>query len=268
MTDLFQTLEVTAARGAEGLTREARESVAAALQSLQRPDGGFAGLDGQSDPYFSLFAWLSLRALGATYDRDRLCAYLTAHRQSARRIDAQCADLVLACEGRASRFSRLLRAAALWRGGTSEVYDAFLLALATGPVPRWLARLAWRRQRHLSKAGVAERLPTPRLAADLILATLAGKSDAGLQSALASRQCANGGFATAAGAPADLLATAVARFSLGMRPSPPGSERSHDLAFIEACWLEDGLFGPVPGATQGDAEHTFYGLLALGTCRP
>jgi len=266
MMHLLQTVEDTAARGAEGLTAAARQSVAAALHALQRPDGGFAGLDGQSDPYFSLFAWLGLRALGATYDRDRLCAYLTAHRQSARRIDAQCADLVLACEGRDSRFSRLKCAAALWRGGTHEAYGAFLLALATGSAPRWLARLAWRR---LSPAaGAAERLPTPRLAAGVLLAALAGEDAADLHSALASRRRAGGGFASAAGAPADLLATAAARFSLGMRHAAPGETREADLAFIEACWQEDGLFGPSPSATRGDAEHTFYGLLALGTCRP
>jgi len=265
---LLQTVEDTAARGAEGLTDAARQSVAAALHALQRPDGGFAGLDGQSDPYFSLFAWLGLRALGATYDRDRLCAYLTTHRQSARRIDAQCADLVLACEGRASRFSRLKWAAALWRGGTREAYGAFLLALATGSAPRWLARLAWRRQRRLSAAGAAGRLPTPRLAAGVLLAALAGESAADLHSALASRRCAGGGFASAAGAPADLLATAAARFSLSMRHAALGEARELDLAFIEACWQEDDLFGPSPSAKQGDAEHTFYGLLALGTCRP
>jgi len=54
-----------------------------------------------------------------------------------------------------------------------------------------------------------------------------------------------------------------------------GLERSHDTAetrredldFVEACWLGDGLFGASPVAAHGDAEHTFYGLLALGTCR-
>ena len=46
-----------------------------------------------------------------------------------------------------------------------------------------------------------------------------------------------------------------------------GKGSAADLAFIESCWLEDGLFGPSPLAERGDAEHTFYGLLALGTCR-
>ena len=267
MMHLLQTIEKTAARGAEGLTHEAGQNMAAALQALQCPDGGFAGLDGRSDPYFSLFAWLSLRALGATYDRDQLCAYLTAHRPSAKRIDAQCANLVLAGEGCGVRFSRMKLVGALWRGDTREMYSAFMLVLATRSVPRWLAQIAWQRQRRLFASGAAERLPTPRLAAGVVLATLAGRSYANLNSALVSRQRADGGFASAAGAPADLLATAVARFALGMRHAAHGKECAKDLAFIEACWQDSSLFGPSPRTDKGDAEHTFYGLLALGTCR-
>jgi hypothetical protein len=269
MANLFQTLEAAAARGAEGLTSDARGSVAAALRALQQADGGFAGLDGRSDAYYSFFAWLSLRALGARFERERLCAFLTAQRPAAKRIDAQCAELVLAVEGRGMRASWLSRAAAVLRRDTREVYAAFLLLLATGDVPRWVARLAWRRQRF--GAGAARRLPTPRLAAGLMLATLAGEeSDTGLLAALLERRSASGGFASAAGAEPDLLATAVARFAIGVGRSwklETGNSVRPDLAFIEACWLDDGLFGASPNALRGDAEHTFYGLLALGTCR-
>ena len=61
MINVFQRLETTAGRGADGLSAEARVAVAEALLGLQAPDGGFAGLDGRSDPYYSLFAWLSLK---------------------------------------------------------------------------------------------------------------------------------------------------------------------------------------------------------------
>jgi len=277
MANLLQTIEDTAARGAGGLTPEARESVAGALQALQCPGGGFAGLDGRADPYYSFFAWLSLRALGAAYDRGRLCVYMDANRRHANRINAYCAELVLAVEGRTAQRSWLRFAAAIVRGDTRGVYAAFLLMLTARHVPRWVARLAWRGQKRRLARAVVERLPTPRLAAGCVLATLAETDAAGILSVLHARRCASGGFASVANAAPDLLATAIARFACSFGPAMPcprlGNERgpeSHtreDLTFIEACWREDGLFGASPSALHGDGEHTFYGLLALGTCR-
>ena len=274
MDNLFQTLEDVAARGAAGLASEARQSVAAALCALRCPEGGFAGLDGRADPYFTLFAWLSLRALGAAYDRDRLCAYMAAQRHDKSRTDAQCAALVLACEGQRRCGSWLKGLGTLLRGDAYAVYGLFLLALTAGDVPRWIARLAWRRQRkRFEHGGAAERLPTPRLAAGVALASLAGERGVDLVPVLESRRGAGGGFASAAGAEADLLATAVARFALwhGRLARDEQGRDVHatqrDLVFIEACWHEDGLFGASPRAARGDAEHTFYALLALGTCR-
>ncbi len=281
MTNLVQSVEATARRGAEGLAPEARGELVSALLALQRQDGGFAGLDGRSDPYYSFFAWLGLRALGKECDRDRLCAYMKAHRRSAKRIDARCAEVVLLREGRRSQAAGWLTVAdSLLLGEARDTYGAFMLGLladtlfASG-LPRWAARSAWG---HLA-AREWERLPTPQLAAARVIAGIAREESSGLLSALKGRRCASGGFSAAAGAPPDLLATAVARFALGSGPSAADTrdaaakvqmrngELDKDLAFVEACWLEDGLFGPSPAALHGDAEHTFYGLLALGTCR-
>ncbi len=273
MANLFQMIENTAARGAAGLLPEARESVVSALRTLQGPDGGFAGLDGRSDPYFSFYAWLSLRALGATCDSDRLCAYMAAHRRDANKVDARCAQLLLAVEGRDAHVSWLALAVALLRGDSREVYGAFLLLLVSAHVPSWLARLAWRRQHRFFSADAAARLPTPRLAAGLLLASLAGQSGACIRAALEARRYVAGGFVSVPGASPDLLATAVARFALwhgGLFHEYQGREvqaNKEDLMFIEASWLEDGLFGMSPAAGRGDAEHTFYALLSLGTCR-
>lgn len=281
MTNLIQSIEVTAKRGAEGLSPDAREMLAQALRDLQRTDGGFAGLDGRSDPYYSFFAWLGLRTLGAEYDRDRLCAYMTEHRRSARRIEARCAEVVLLREGRRSRAAGWCAVVgSLLRGEARDAYGAFMLGLladtllASG-MPRWAVRAAW------STLAAREwgRLPTPQLAAAWVIAGSAREEASSLLAALERRRYACGGFAAAAGAPPDLLATAVARFALGSRQSATDTrdavakvqvrkgELDMDLAFVEACWLEDGLFGPSPSAVHGDAEHTFYGLLALGTCR-
>ena len=260
MPDLFHSLEAAAARGAAGLDTGARETVCAALRALQGADGGFAGLDGRSDPYYTLFAWLGLRALGAPCDRGRLCAYMAAWRGGSA-LDARCARFVLAAEGARRRRPYLRMAAECLRG---DAYGAFLSALTAGTPPRWLTRLGLRRM--AGGAGWARRLaalPTPRLAAGLVLATLAGTDDAAWRRALETRRCPGGGYAAAPGAGADLLATAVARFAL----SPEGGTEARDLAFVEACWMADGLFGASPTAARGDAEHTFYALLALGGAR-
>jgi hypothetical protein len=291
MPTLFQSLETTAARGAAGLAAGARQNIAEALRALQTADGGSAGLDGRSDPYYTFFAWLGLRALGAPLPRDPLCAYMAAHRHDENPADARCAQFLLAVERRKTRPQFFRLAAAALRG---DAYGAFLSALTVGAQPphgsphgpphepphgltRGLTRLVWRCLRRALPTSAAERLPTPRLAAGLLLAVLAGDPAPPLRRALEARRCPGGGTASAPGAPPDLLATAVARFALA-QGSVPAAPLEHaeetardlafrDLAFIEACWLEDGLFGASPAAARGDAEHTFYALLALGTCR-
>jgi len=273
MTHPLQAIEATAARGADGLVGAAREELGRALYALRRDDGGFAGLDGRSDPYYTLFAWLGLRTLGASYECHSLCAYMATHRRAASAVDAQCAALLLACEGRsphATQWSLLIPS--LLRGDThGGAYALFLRCLAMRRIPRWAARAAWWHQRRLFQADRASRLPTPQLAAGLVLAALAGAEALDLVSTLEGRHRANGGFASAPNAPADLLATAVARFALGFSADADEmsclrTTQAQDLAFIEACWQDDGLFGASPAATHGDAEHAFYGLLALGTC--
>lgn len=269
MVGMLQRLEQCAARGAEGLSPEGRKALAAGLSALGREEGGFAGLDGRSDPYYTFFAWLCLRALGAAYDGRRLCAYLAAQRPGAPLVDSCCAELVLLGEGRSSRARSCLRFAQAWRRSTKGGYALFLLGLwleALGPfaLPRPLARLAVRRFARRESPHV----PTPTLAAWVALAASTGVANEALARALASRRCAKGGFASAAGVRPDLLATAVARFACALTPGfEPAQPNAGDLAFVEACWCEDGLFGATPAAACGDAEHTFYGLLALGTCR-
>lgn len=261
MSTVFQLLETTAARGAEGLAPEAREEVVTALRAQQAEDGGFAGLDGRSDPYYSLFAWLGLRALTADYDCERLCAYMAASLRCTNPIDARCARFLLAVEGRHSpRFPALRWMREILCG---DAYGAFLSTLALSAVPSFMMRLAWRRLRASYAPSRVERLPTPRLAAGLLLSVMAGEPAPSLRLLLESRRCRDGGYASAPGAAPDLLATAVACFALRQQGAPICEE----VRFIEHCWQDDDLFGPSPLAEHGDAEHTFYALLALGTCR-
>jgi len=265
MSPVFQTLETTLARGADGLTAEARAKLVVALLGLRGSDGGFAGLDRRSDPYYTLFAWLCLRGLDAVYDRSALCAYLSACPRHAGTVDASCADFVLSVESGVRMRCLPHVLSAMHRG---DAYAFFLASLITGKLPSWLVRTA---MRWMFRSGVGSdlsRLPTPRLAAGAVLASLAGTDTSAFVSELRNRRLSSGGYASAAGTAPDLLATAAARFACDWASAAlPAHECSGDLAFVESCWMEDGLFGPSPSAACGDAEHTFYGLLALGTCR-
>ena len=148
-----------------------------ALQALQQADGGFAGLAGHSDPYYTAFAWLSLRALRAPCDRARVCSFMKGCRPKGE-MDRWCVRLLLAVES--GRGSLRLWLPALLRG---DAYGAFLGLLAAGRGPRWLCRLAWARLAPGFSDAACARLPTPRLAAGLLLAAAAGSMAPGLRQA-------------------------------------------------------------------------------------
>lgn len=64
-------------RGAQQLTNKAQNTLACFLQSLYRPDGGFAGRDRQkSDGYYTYFAIATLASLQCNYDAQRVAQFL------------------------------------------------------------------------------------------------------------------------------------------------------------------------------------------------
>jgi len=268
MPGLFRSLEMMAARGAEGLAPEPRKSLCHALTGLRHPGGGCAAPSGEPDPYYTFFAWLCLRALCVPpAETQPLERYLLACAHASP-IDAACSRLVrLSLAPRKPTFGTWL---ALLLNPPRDTYTAFLSMLAldascVSGVPPALQRFIRKRIR-LTGGGAT----TPRLAARLAL-TPHGHAEAGtLGTRLRERRCPTGGFRASANVPApDLLATAVARFALAAQ-RPPGftaEETAADLAFTEACWTEDGLFAPTPCPARGDTEYAFYALLSLGTCR-
>ena len=64
MTSYLQELTLRLAVGASTLDRAIRDQHARWLRAQQRPDGGFAGREGESDPYYTAFALRSLWILG------------------------------------------------------------------------------------------------------------------------------------------------------------------------------------------------------------
>ena len=252
----FHTLESTAKRGVAGLDPEARNSLVEAIRCHCGPDGGHTDLSGNhSDPYYSFFAWLCLRALTGT-SPVALEQYFTACRVESP-IDHFCKAFVSIY-----RMSVFKRKFASWcfllRHPARDPYTLFLSGLMLGiSFPR-LAPVLLR----LARTNDILALSTSRLAAYLLTHPHASSAPL-LRENLRRRHSATGGFASADNASPDLLATAVARMALSGEPL----DNAHDLLFTEACWCPDDLFVSTPGLPRGDVEHTYYALLVLGTCR-
>ena len=272
MASLFRNLEAMASNGAGGLTPDAHTAIVDALARLQRPDGGCAAPSGTPDAYYSCFAWLCLRALDpAAPAIPPLERYLLTC-PAASPVDKSCARLVqLNAASRTSPLARLRPLLALLLSPPRDLYASFLYALAldaafASGLPAFLKR---RIAKKISGARDGPQTATPRLAAKLTLTQPGTPAAAALASLLLQRRRPTGGFASSAAAPApDLLATAVARFALAScAPAAlTPADTAADLAFTETCWTDDALFAPAPYSTHGDSEHTFYALLALGSC--
>ena len=254
--NLFQTLESTAQRGVAGLDPKARNSLVEVIRQHCGPDGGHTDLSGKhSDPYYSFFAWLCLRALTGTSLAALEQYFATCFVQSP--IDHFCKAFVSI-----HRMSALKRKFASFsfflRHTPRDPYTLFLAGLMLGiSFPR-LAPVLLR----LARTNTPSVLSTSRLAAQLLANPRASEAPL-LREKLLQRHSGTGGFASADHASPDLLATAVARMALSGQPL----DNTHDLLFTEACWCPDGLFSATPGLPRGDVEHTYYALLVLGTCR-
>ena len=271
---LLKEMEALAARGVAGLNSEAAGELISAILRCQHRDGGFCGLDGEPDIYYSLFARLSLNVLGAEYDRQGLIRWLKAARKTAPGVDRVCAELILLQEGERSKvaaFMFLFRS--LFRVGAVDSYKLFLTAfLMEQLLPIKLSATLIKRA---AVATLKQRahtdfnsLGTPRAAVCALLAHRIGdqKMQQRMAELLRQRHLSSGGYGSAAGARADLLSTAVVLFAT--RFSGQSVDVSaNDRAFIELCWQDDALFSAAPDQASGDLEHTFYALLALGCTR-
>jgi prenyltransferase beta subunit len=254
--NLFQSIEETAKKGSAGLTPEARNSLVIAIQRHCGTDGGHTDLSRKhSDPYYSFFAWLSLRALSNTPPVSLEQYFATCRAQGP--IDHFCKAFVqIHCMPTFKR--KLASLCLLIRHPPHNPYALFLSGLLLNMSFPRLAPLLLR----LTRTHNSHALSTSRLAAQLLANPRA--SDAPLlREKLISRHSNTGGFSSADNASPDLLATAVARIAL----SSESPDTSLDLLFTEACWCPDGLFSAMPGLSCGDVEHTYYALLVLGTCR-
>lgn len=282
---LLDHMQNVASKGASGLLPDAVGALTAAILRSQQSNGGFGGLDGKPDLYYTFFARLSLIALGVDYDHAGLTGWTRGLLKTSRSVDRVCAELILLQEGARSRVAAtLFLLGSLVQLGVVDSYKLFLTAfLMEELLPQWLSRALLNRA---AAATLKQRartdfnsLSTPRAAVCALLAYRVGDED--MQQRMvelwSQRHLSSGGYSSTAGTSADLLSTAVVLFAGSCLDIPKitsaenwsGSDGdcgnpTFDRAFIEMCWQEDGLFSSAPDQIDGDLEHTFYALLALG----
>lgn len=284
-SSLLDKMQGAASKGAQVLRPEAASELAAAILRCKQSDGGFCGLDGRADLYYTLFAKMSLDALSVQYDQGSLISWIKSVHKVSRGVDRVCAELMLLRAGARSRVAAtivLLRS--FLQVGAVDSYKLFLTAfLMEELLPQRLTNVLIQRA---ATATLKQRahldfnaLSTPRAAVCALLSQRTGDQPLAqrMSELLRQRHQSSGGYAAVAGCKADLLSTAVVIFvgSCLHKPSVGTEEDQHhtpescpctslDRAFIEMCWQEDGLFSAAPDQSDGDLEHTFYALLALG----
>ena len=271
----MQEMRTRAACGAGLLDSEAADRIAAAVLGLRDNCGGFRGLNGEPDVYYSLFATFILEALQREFDDQALLRWVADEYAGLSGVERVCAELILARQGkRAAGVSRSRWIQSALFLGSSDSYKLFLSAfLLELYAPRWMSRVLIRvaAQRVLKKRVGAldfNKFSTPGAIVRALLAEEVGAIEVAetMWTLIGQRHRSSGGYVSAPNADADLLATAVVLFGAVYAGKSVGVATKHDRFFIEMCWQQDGFFSAAPDQSVGDIEHTYYGLLALGCC--
>jgi len=255
MTSLADRLLRAAAQSRRFLQKKSRSETARFILSRRAPDGGFRGRDEQSDLYYTVFAVLGLKTLGAPIPA------LSLWRYCRRFGNGEELDLVhLACLIQ-------LRSAFPMLGKTRRKFSQTLKTFeAASAYDRFLKQLAADRlrvARFLAPPPPVERSdPTPSLAAAMVLNP---KQARAAVPSLLDRACPRGGFAANAQLMVpDLLSTATALFALTQAGANLDSIRRPCLEYVESLWRDSGGFAGHGSDEFEDVEYTFYGLLSIG----
>ncbi len=255
MPTLTNKLIRTAASSRQYLDGRSRREIARFLRSRWNSDGGVRGRDERSDIYYTVFAVICMRALGAPFPYFRLWKYLRSFGAG------ESLDLIhLFCLTRlrsifpmsGSTKEYLLRAAHEVR--PESAYDMFFKVVTA----EYLGGEHLPQTRfELNPAD-----PTTNLAAAVVLNQ---KTDNAARAALMERFCPAGGFRpTRAEGHPDLLSTATALFALKIMNYDMEPVRQPCFEFIESLWRDSGGFAGHAADQFEDSEYTYYALLSIG----
>jgi geranylgeranyl transferase type-2 subunit beta len=298
------TLRLTA--GMARLPEEMRHRHAAYLAAAQQPDGGYAGRQGPSDPYYTSFA-LRARTMLGELDRpaaDRVVGFLASQLEvklpsvdflsllnSAMLVQVATGQDVFADAGRDPQqmlvdFAERLRRkdggyAKTERGGQSSTYHTFLMAAAMQtvdvPIERADETVGLIRARQRDDGGFVEldlmrySGANPTAAALGLLRMLDALDDRIGRAAagfLATMQNEEGGLRAHARIPAaDLLSTFTGVVALADLDALESIDRAAALRFVESLERPGGGFRAGAWDDTADVEYAFYGLGAEALLR-
>ncbi|MBI5686783.1 MAG: hypothetical protein HZC54_17080 [Verrucomicrobia bacterium] len=295
----LERLHLRLAAGVASLPAECVAVTTKFFVTSQRPDGGFAGREGESDLYYTAFALRGLAIAGAL-QRDvceRAAVFVRQHvSQPANIIDLvsllYAGRLIEAAGGpavldgqQANAVAAMLAAHRSPDGGYAKkaggamgsTYHTFLAALVCGMIQQSLPEpdriIGFLENRRRDDGGFAE-LPVMKrsganpTAAAVALAGMLG-ADAeltrGAADALAALQSpVEGGFHANRSAPAaDLLSTFTALLTLEELGAADRVNREAARRFVESLVTPSGGFRAGTWDDQADVEYTFYGLGSL-----
>ncbi|MCX7819841.1 MAG: hypothetical protein N2652_11660 [Kiritimatiellae bacterium] len=252
--------------GAAQLSHEHRAKLYRRLIELRAPEGGFQGLDGRGDLYFSAFGF-ELAEVFLLSPRPVDIAYIET--SSAVGADGIAAISLLRCR-RALGCQPVATPAIAERlaAGIPAPYEQFLTLFAADLIGSdALSGLASQRARSDLVASTVRPMLATTLAAAIAVAVRTGNVEVvdELAARLLELRHSAGGWRVAAALPdADLLATAAAVFALDYAGHRPPERRQRDRQFVLAHRCADGGFAQRPGGGISDVESTWYALLALG----
>jgi geranylgeranyl transferase type-2 subunit beta len=292
-------LTLRLAAGASSLPEETRRRHAAFLARAQNEDGGFAGREGPSDPYYTGFALRGAALSGELDDQIARRAAEFLARQlsrplpsidflslafSAALLEAACGIDLFERAGRArsdvvaETISRLRRPDGGYARSAgsrhTSTYQTFLAAacleLENLPIPDPGRTVDLIRSRRRADGGFVELDPirqsgtNPTAAAVGLLRLLDGMDEStrrGAVTFLASMQSPEGGFRANARTPVgDLLSTFTALVALADLGALSAGDMAQTVHFVHSLGLSEGGFRGGSWDHEADVEYTFYGL--------
>jgi geranylgeranyl transferase type-2 subunit beta len=257
MMPYFADLALRLASGLENLPPDARERHAAFLAAAQRDDGGFAGRQGTSDPYYTSFGLRATAMLGQLSDTtaQRAAEFLTLHLKQHAQQPLGSAD-----------FLSLVLSAVLLE--TAADIDVF----AAAGVDRRQAMTSFveglRRPdggyAKSDRGGAASTYHTFLVTACRQLVDAPPEDAPPLVELIRSRQRADGGFVEVAAAQqSGTNPTAAAIGLLKMLGALDGPTRAAATAFLAAMQNAEGGLRANARVPAADLLSTFTGLVAL-----
>jgi hypothetical protein len=231
--------------------------------------GGFADKAGKPDLYYTLFGFYLAEALDLAGLFPSIRKYVEREiiKGNIEGVHLHCAAILSARlrikEFPPKYFRKRIRKSLTSQSKRQPAYSYFLNLLSSYYLHDYIGIFLTGRQ--LNKLNGNGSLPSPVMAALLVLQKSFNRPVAELEKNLMSFYSTSGGFKATKTVPVpDLLSTAVALYALDFSGYDLRIIKPDCLNNIDSLFLEGG-FGSNPLDPDPDIEYTFYGLLALGS---